>query len=114
MGIERKIEGATLGDRLKGAGLIICAAGSIYFGKVMYDESHSFNNQLYENASQRVERSYLDGNKNYLRPSKDILEFTDKAGDIFMDSIPFILLGGGIALGISGVTSLTNLTYRRK
>jgi len=113
MGIERKIEGATLGDRLKGAGLIICAVGSIYLGKVMYDESRGYSGQLYEMPSNSIERSYSDESKNYLRPSEDILKVTDKAGEIFMDSIPLILLGGGIALGISGLTSLTNITYRK-
>jgi hypothetical protein len=113
MGIERKIYGATLMDRLKGAGLIICGVGSIYMGTVMYNESHSYNNPLYTNTYQKIERSNLDDRKSYLRPSEGIVEFTDKAGNVFMESIPLLLIGGGIALGVSGASRLTNLTYRR-
>jgi hypothetical protein len=140
MGIEKKFSRPRKIDRLNGLLQIAVATGAIYIGMIEYNNRNSnqnlFNHTLktstentYQRTTQQNTRTVQSNNEindntlngflnkyksPYRHTPREIVELKQEAGDVFYNTVPFILIASGVALGISGISFLTNRTYRRR
>jgi hypothetical protein len=104
MGIEKKLYDAPLGYRIKkglfglGVGAIAIYAGITSFGKMLPDNQYQYQREYKTKNPQNI----------------TLIKQGEKIENLIVESIPVILIGLGAAAGVSGLTYLTNRTYRRK
>jgi hypothetical protein len=115
MGFEKKTYRMSTGRRMKEGGIrLATAAGAVAVGLMMHDEfkqPNEYGNQsLFQGTINKYQNEY------HYSPNSSRIKAYKTAGDIgdfVMDAIPYLLIAAGAASAVSGVSYITNVTYRK-